>query len=500
MSAELLDDVKNPQGTGSAGLRRSMLSLGAVNAIDMALQILLPMLLVRLLSDVDFGQYRALWLVAGTAVGVLAMGVPASLFYFAPRLATTAAASFVRQAGLYMALAGLLACGLTLAWTVWQDQPREQSAKVALFTGAWVFASLLDSLFNAQRQVGRQASVNLVFALLRALLIVAAAWVTTSWSAVLSAHLALVAVKALACAMAIRYSSAGGAQASVAGWREQWHYCSPFGLSSALYLLRGRADQWLVASLFSAAQFGLYSVAAVFTPIQGLIRSTVNQVVLPEMNRLEAAAHHGRMLELNQRGNLAVAFIMFPTLAFLSIWADELLSVLFTADYRQAAMVVRAYALVLLIESMEVTMILTAMRQGRFMMRVDAAVLVCSLAVSLAGAHVFGLPGAALGGVAGALLAQTAGYWRCSRLLGRSLPQLQAWPVLLRVLTAAVLAGMASPAVYGFTPNVSRWVALLTAAVIFCLVYRLLMRPLGLSGAFQSAFGERLHRGLGFQS
>ncbi len=478
----------------SGSVRSAILLLGAVNAIDMAFQLLLPMLIVRLLSGAEFGVYRLLWLIAGTALSVLPMALPASLFYFLPRTTGPARASYVAQATWFMAIVALLAGGGCWLWLRDEALDAGQQAAISGFVALWLFASLLDGLLNAQQANRQQAQVNGVFAFLRFALIASVALWTRSLSAVLGAHLVLAAIKAIVCLhFAARAARPDGLLATDARrWQEQWRYALPFGLSTGLYLLRGRIDQWLVAALFTAAQFGLYSVAAVFSPVQGLIRSALNNVVLPELNRLQAGADVPRMMALNQRGNLAVAFVMFPTLAFLSAVAGPLLALLFTADFAASASVVRLYCLTLLIESMEVTMLLTAFRQGPFLMRLDAWVLVVSVAVGAGGAILLGLPGAALGGVAGALLAQMASYRRCASLAGRVVRELQPWNVLVRILLVALLAGAVASTVLAAAPTLPVWQALPLATAAFIACYWIGLRLMRLGPVIGQVFGERL--------
>src|SRR5258707_13821192 len=67
------------------GLGRRAFSLGAANAFDYAFQFLLPVVLVRCLDTVAFGQYRLLWLAVGTVMALGTMALPGSLCYFRPR-------------------------------------------------------------------------------------------------------------------------------------------------------------------------------------------------------------------------------------------------------------------------------------------------------------------------------------------------------------------------------------------------------------------------------
>jgi hypothetical protein len=63
------------------GLKLGALALAAAGLIEYALQIILPVILVRHLTPADFGEYRLVWLLAASAVPLFVLSFPHSLFY-----------------------------------------------------------------------------------------------------------------------------------------------------------------------------------------------------------------------------------------------------------------------------------------------------------------------------------------------------------------------------------------------------------------------------------
>ncbi len=488
---------ENPRAK-RAGLRRSVLSLSVVNTFEMAVQVILPMVLVRLLSDADFGLYRTLWLIAITCSGALALGMPGSLYYFLPRSEQPRSSIFVLQAASYMLLAGLVAAAGTAAFVLLHETGQKVGLGAVPFIGLWVFASLLDYFFTSQQQVPTQARINLSFALLRIVLVMTAAVMFRQWPAVLAAQLIFVGLKALVCTVCVARFVQPGARPDRTSLAEQVRYSLPIGTSTALFLLRGRIDQWLVASTFTVAQFGLYSIASVFAPIQTLIRVTVNQVILPEMNRMQSQQNSADMQTLNRRSNLAVAFLIFPAIAFIATWAEPILALLFTNRYSAVAPIVRIYLLIMAIESIEITLILIAMRQGRFMMFVDALVLPIAIGSAMLGAHFLGVPGAALGGLVGAGLAQSALYLRCKKLTDLPIAMLQDWRGLARIGLCSLLAALGSQLVYFFNFPDGLSLKLPAAGLLFTAVYWSALKFLGAAASVRQVFGQRLANAGGF--
>jgi O-antigen/teichoic acid export membrane protein len=478
-------------------LGKSIASMGVATAVDLFAQVAIPILLVRLLDETGFGLYRTLWLIAGTLPGVLALGVPQSLYYFLPRSDRARSSAFVAQAALHMVAAGLVAGGGAALFLWLQGDAHPLGEAAIVFVALWVAASLLDYLYIAQQRIPVQATINLAFTSLRVTAVLGAAWVWREWGPVLAAHVGVSVLKASACAIAVRRY----AQAERPGrdtLREQYRYALPVGVSSALYVLRIRLDQWLVASLFTAAQFGLYSIAAVFSPLQTLIRVTVNQVIQPELSRLDSQQDLAGMRALNRRTTLGVSMLLFPAMAFIAVWVEPILRVLFTDRYAGAAPFVRMYLIVMAIEALEIAIVLVSMGHGRFVMKVDAIVLPVAIGSALLGAGLFGLVGAPAGAIVGAVVAQVLLYRRFALLSGIRVRDAQEWASLARVSLASCVAAGCSLAV-GLVVVPGGMIGLIVlGGLVFALVYRIALSLLGLTPKVRGTLGNRLARLLGF--
>ena len=90
---------------------------------------------------------------------------------------------------------------------------------------------------------------------------------------------------------------------------------------------------------------------------------------------------------------------VYPLLAFAFVFAEEIVTVVYTAAYVDAAPVMRVYIVGLLALVIEVASITFLLQQGAFVMQVNLLVLALSVALSWVSAHHFGLAGAAVGSV-----------------------------------------------------------------------------------------------------
>jgi len=222
---------------------------------------------------------------------------------------------------------------------------------------------------------------------------------------------------------------------------EQLKMITPFWASSALYSLRAQADQWVAAALFSLTMFAAFSIAGVLGPLINLFRQSVNYAFLPTISRLEASGDTPRMLDLNSSANVIVAALIFPLFALAFVFAENIVSIVYTTTYIAAAPVMRVYIIGLAVLVIELASVTLLLRQGQFLMWLNLVTLIVALSLNWYGAHAFGLTGAATGTVIALYVDRIATLRRIARKTGLPIAQLQDWRALFLLLLAAVFAG-----------------------------------------------------------
>ena len=434
----------------TASLARRALSLGSANAIDYALQFLLPIVLTRTIDPHSFGEYRLIWLAVNTLMLITPMCMAPSLYYFLPRSDRPTQRVYINQTLLFLAAAGLVSALVISRWNPFLPHAlagvtQGYGAVVPVFALAWIFASTLDVLPTAEERVGWQAKAIVSISALRAVALSAAAIATHSLVAVLWTLLAVTTVKAGVLVWYVaRHHGLGGPLARGRTFKAQLRQAAPFALSGALHGVRTQADQWIAASLFSVAMFASFSIATVLGPLVQIFRQSVNNVFLPSMSRLQSAGELDGMLDLNNRANAMVALLAYPLLAFAFVFAEPLIRLVYTSAYLDAVPVLRLYIVGLVAFVVELTSILFVLGQGTFAARVNAIVLGLSLPLSWFGARHFGLQGAALGSVAAIYGERLLSLSRIASLTARPVRRLQNWNTLAGLLAAAGASALAA--------------------------------------------------------
>lgn len=421
------------------------LTLGAANAIEFAIQFLLPVVLVRCLDPAAFGEYRLLWLVAGTVLAVATVAMPQSLYYYLPRSNAAAKRLYINQTLGFLVVAGLLSAWAVSTWNPWLPEKlralAQHQAVLPAFIVLWVISSLLDLLPAAEERVNWQAKATVSLAFLRAVALSAAAVLTRELGPVLLVLLGFVAFKvAVLLGYITRFHGLRGPILRWPVFTDQLRYAAPLGGAGALYGLRTQADQWVVAALFSLGMFASFSIAAVLGSLMHLCRQSVNIAFLPTMSLRQSSGDIAGMLALNSRGNIMVAALAFPLFAFVFVFAEELVTLVYTAAYLDAAGVMRIYIVGIVVLAVELSNLTMLLRQSVFVMAVNVVALFLSVVLNWYAAVRIGIAGAAVGSVIVIYLDRFVTLWRISSLTGVSVRRLQDWSTLALLGCCAVAA------------------------------------------------------------
>lgn len=386
-------------------LTRNTLLLTLSGAIEFGLQFAIPMIFVRQLDPATFGQYRLMWLMAATALALGPAFMPQSLYYFLPRAAPDQQRVYIGNVLAWLALAGCVLAFAASGLNPWLPDKvlRLFSAShglSSLFLLCWVVASIMTALPTAEGRVRWQFGADLTVAFLRTGMLAAAAIFTQDIAWVVAAMLGEALLR-IGMGVAYLMTRPGGGRITphVRALATQLRYAFPFALGNGLFLLRGQADQWVAAALLPTAAFGMFSIGAVVLPFITLVRQPINNVMMPRLNKAFADGDLGAIRGLLRTSSTALTLGLVPLAGVLVCVAPQLVEIVYTGHYAPAVPVMRIYLLGMMMQALATGYLLPALERGRFAAANNACCLALSIAASIAGARLWGLPGAACGSV-----------------------------------------------------------------------------------------------------
>ncbi len=438
--------------------RSHSLWVTGARVIGAAVTMAIPLVLVRVLDQATFGMYKELFLVGATAVTVLQVGVPASLYYFVPR-EEDRSQQFLVQSFVLLLLLGAGAAGAMISLepllTSFFDAPLGPYVGwLGLYTALALPASLLKVAPNVDRRARLAALVVAASDALRGLVIVGAAAATGTLTGVLVASCAVMGLQVLGVTGYLAWRGrATGWSLDPALLRKQMKYALPFAAAIVVGLARDRLHSYVVAASFGTAQFAVYSVATIRLPFIGKLQQTVGEVSILDNSEHFAEGRPEEMRAVWHRATYALALVLLPIFALAEIYAGDAIRVFFGADYASAAPIFRVYAVKIPILILLSSAMLRATADLKVMLGADALSLGVTVGVLFLLVEPLGPLGAVVSLIVGRAAFALFAARRVLRRLGVPLGRFLRWGRMAAVLAVAATAAGGSAALLAAAPT-----------------------------------------------
>jgi O-antigen/teichoic acid export membrane protein len=436
-----------------SGIRRKAGFLAAAGLLEYALQLGVPVILVRHLTTQEFGDYRLVWLVAETGLILFPLFLPQSLFYFLPRAAPGTRPKLVGNtfASLFAlgGLAILLLLGLMPVSPGSIAGLQRHSPLVQIFVGTWILASILDALPTADEKAEWGACATIGFAIVRTATLAGTAVATgdVGWLLVVMCGLAMLKV-GLAVFYALFAARERGLGFDGQLARMQLKYSLPFAMANGFFALRAQSGQWIVAASFPSSAFALISIASVVMAVGTLTRQPLGNALLPNISSLMGDGNVDGARKLISKAYLLLGCLLPPVFGLLIATADDLVELIYTREYLGAVPLMRIYLLGQIATVFGAGQLLWAFGFGRQAATIGATSLLLSIALSILGLQLFGLAGAVAGTIAGLVLWEWWALIKVAKALGTSIAKLipmdQTWKVAFVVAVGVLVAHIVS--------------------------------------------------------
>lgn len=416
----------------AGNIKHQAIILTFARLFEALVQLFIPIILIRFISADAFGMYRFLWLVVNTIMILAPLGLPLSLLYFFPNLDAKGKSRYLNQTLSFLFFSGLLFSIVVSPINTYLPENlvnllNNNEIAVPVFIFFWVFTHAIDVVPNAMQDNISQALITIALTFIRSALII---WVAIYYGDFYHIVLSLVIFALIRCLMLFFYVllrfdlKAGVFEKS--GFKRQFRYSYPFGISGLVYSLRKQSEQWIVAFFFAPALFGAFSLATMIILPFDIIRSSISNVILPRMSHAFAQGQTDLSVHYNKVFNLVVNVICFPLLAFVYVNCEDIVTILFGVEYMNAVSVMRVY-LIQLFLTLEIGNIMRVLEQGRMSFKYNAYVLVFSVPLSFYLSREVGLYGAAIGGLTGGVMVLILELMRITRVINVKLVSLIYW-------------------------------------------------------------------------
>ena len=401
----------------SIGNRTAILTLSRL--ANYGLMLISPVLLVRLLDVEAFGRYREFLLYASILQALAVFSINDSVLYCVPANAQspwrvarqTLVLTFCSSALVMLGLIVIdtLAHGTAVNGYLW---PLVAYTMLSVNIDFWEFFWL------ANRKPGRLFMYSGTRLVLRVAVSVSAAALTHDVWTIIWSLVALEGVRLVGAAAGyLVYDRSRQEPLLAHPWREQLHFCVPSGVASLLAMLSRNLSSLAVARMLGPISLAQYTIGRFGEPIVTTMRNSISSVVLPEMVRKDAQSRDSS-LKLWKRATVINTIFLFPVVVLIFRYAEPLIVTVFGASYRQAALVMQLYMLVVIRECFDFAPALRAINRTRPLVESNIAALVTCGVALLVLVPAAGLAGAMIALVIASCVDVSWLCWRTMRAYG----------------------------------------------------------------------------------
>jgi O-antigen/teichoic acid export membrane protein len=409
--------------------------------------LLVAVVLARSLEQADFGTFNQVWLVNKSLIYLFALGLPVSVYYFLPRLSEAKSKSFIIQTLVSLTL---LALPFSISMYVLADtlavyfQNPDLAAYLRLFAiyPLMVLPTITTDAVLISLGRTKQAAIFEVSTKIAMILAVAAAGILGRSLDVILNTLILHGLAQLLFAVWLMWQPVRRVNSyfSLADLKSQMAFAMPYGLSDLAGILHYQTDKILVALFYPPAVFALYAAGAFEIPLAGVTSVPVVSVSMAEFTKKFRSRDIEGFLTLWHQSLLKLALPVFAVATFLLVFADPIITGLFSSAYAASVWPFQIYLLLLPMVITVPGQVLASLGETKFVFKAMAASMIVNVVVGYILIRSIGWLGPALSLVCSRYLFTALIMLEIQKQLGVDVERLLPWKALGGVGLVAILA------------------------------------------------------------
>lgn len=431
------------------------------NLVKFSVGFIMPMVLVRLLSQNDYGTYQQMVLVSNTAIGLMTLGLPTSVYYFVNHVERERIPALVVQTTLLLAAAGALATAVIFfgAPQIAKSLNNPQMAWLLSIYSLSIFFLIASehsiAFLIAQDHYRLAVGFEVGETIIRVALLLVPLWLGFGFTGLVVA-IVIYAVLRFVVRTIFMFRTGG---LRFGGWSkstfagEQLNYSLPIFISSIAGLLGGVFNRGIVAAAFTPAHYALYAVGNLPFPFASIFQASVGNVLRASLPPLVRDGQLTEVVRIMREGSRKLSIVVLPSFIFLYGFSQEFITLLFTTRYEESVPIFRIY----LWEVPLHLLLLSPIPQIFGKTKVNLYIILCSTAMLIALSYLLlkgvGFYGPAIAAVTSQYFAVVIYIAVVLRLTKSRLLQLLPVPEMLRVILASGVALVAGHFTKTLTPS-----------------------------------------------
>jgi len=405
----------------------------------------IPVVLVRIFDQTEFGTYKQLFLLYTTLYGIAQVGMAESLYYFIPT-SPEQRGSYIFNSLLALGLAGLLCLAILSAAAGWLGRWFHNPGLVPYVPAIGVFLLLM--LMSAVFEIVMITRKHHLFAfgayalsdLVRASLFILPALIFHSMTALFAGAIAFAALRLTLVLSYLRSEFPQRPPFVPALLKKHLLYAMPFALAVSIETAQVNLHMYVVSAHFDTATFAIYSVGCLQVPLVDFMMTSTSSVMMVRMSEdiREGRRHEALELWLDTTRKLAMVFAAL--VGGLVVCASLLIPLLFTQAYAASAPLFMVWSLSMFFAAVMTDSVLRVNADTRFLIIQNVIRLAVVAVAILWFLDTFGLMGAVLVTLLSTLTAKVVGLSRICTLMACRPKDVLPWKSLAGIVAITATA------------------------------------------------------------
>lgn len=423
------------------------LVLMAGRALGLVVSFCVPIVLVRIFDQAEFGTYKQVFLIYGTLFGIAQLGMAESLYYFLPRgpreggrYALNSMVALMASGGVCLVL--LATAGSPIATWLGNSRLIPLLPFIGLYLLLMLASAAMEIAMISRGRCGWAAVSYACSDVLRVCLMMAPVLVRPDLTWLLLGVVTFAFLRFCAAVWYLRREFDGNLRTDAALLKQQLAYAAPFQLYVLTHVVQETLPQFAVSYYFDAATFAIYAVGCLQIPLVDLVATSMGSVMMVRMGEEIQKGHPDAVVPMWYDTTRKLALIFFPLVGMLLVTAHELIAFLFTEAYLDSVPIFMIWSCGFLLAIIPMDCLLRVYAQTRFLLVLNLIRLLV-IAVFI---HWFladmQLVGAALITVLALAIGKGLGLARMKKLWQVGLADLLPWRTLGTIGTVAMVAGL----------------------------------------------------------
>ena len=434
-------------------LKTQTLSLFVGKVLAFLVQIITPLILVRILTKTDFGVYQQFQLLAGMLLPILGLCLNTSLFYYYPIYDQEGRKAIIIQTYCMLFLIGIIFVAVFLNFhgfilaKVNLLELDKYDYIISLYILFMLVSSITDFLFILEKKIKYNIFFYPTERLVRLVLILAFLYSNKNTWGCLMGLLVYAFIRFIFISLYI-------AKKYLSNIRHIWDkvrsgsvfdqlkYSLPFVGGVVLETISKRFDKILINKYVDPSEYAIYAVAFFSIPLLTMLFSSINNVVVPEMSRLAHAGSDSDVIEMWHKVVEKTSSAAIPCIVFFFIMAEEVIVILFTGQYAEAAVYYRIYLLTFIFTMTSFGLVLRSYKKTTLIFRANLISTITTVAIGYFLISNFQMIGAITTAVISIALPIIIVIYYEKKLLNLKIKNWLPWYTMAKITLIAILAGL----------------------------------------------------------